>query len=1541
MKVSPHTHAESPLTGSTLQNLIKQAKALGRTHFTYTDHGHMSSALKAYNQAKKAGLKFIPGIEIYFKDTTCTFVVGTPVDRCKYFTTTIYCQDQEAFQALGKIVSRTDMATMELYEEKQQLWRWEDLEKISKFNVQVVLSGVHCMVGKSMLAGKADVGDKIMNRLKGLFGSRLSVAILAEPWLKKFSNVIEIQYDDGTHDSILSTDSVSTDRARYIKALYLVEGFSKHKHIKSKSVGIMTSEVGKDIKKCILHKGFLPLPGGDAALKVNRFLKALASKYGIKVLVTDYAYYAKKEDKIVQTMRLEGNNKLQPNLHMKDSAEVIEYLTNIMKMGAAEAMQIVNNNDEWASQFDNFKLSYKWRLAEVEGNVSALQKVIAIVKENGRMRWDDPKYVARLKEEIDVIHLNGVYDLTPYFLPIRDVLNHYKEQGQLTGPGRGSAGGSLLCYLMGITQIDPFDFDLPFQRFFSMVRIKGKKLPDIDVDLEDRELLVGADGHSGYLYGRWGDKAAQISTRTTIRLKSAILDTNRYFNGKVEDSIAMMSKGFPTPPQGVTDHQFVFGYEDTDDNHIDGLIEVSDELKKYSVERPQEWEIVSKAMGLTRAYSKHASAFVISDVPISDVIPTKDGNITQYEAKEVEEAGLIKYDFLVVKQLKDIRVCLDLIKKKAGRKDLPVTHFPHNGEDTFIWKLPQDGTVYRSIWSGQTETMFQINTTSMRPHVIDMLPENMMDISTLLALVRPGPLDFIDEKTGRNMTEEYMMRRRKESIPDIQKMADLLPATYGILCIKEGSKVKTASGLTDIEAVIPGMLVQTEDGSYQKVLANLDKGYGKTIKIRSDNAEELIVTPDHEVLTNRGWIQAKDLTDKDLIAHKWISDKKIEEGDDRDWLVGLLLADGQISSTATPCISAGTEENAKIVKEIADREFNLNSRIFFNTRCWYVKLSGNKPGIKDSNTLTVYLKSIGIWGLNCYNKVFPLKITKSMVAGFIDGYGSTENQRIRIVNENLSRSLFETLQALRIKSSLFNDDGVWTISFDRSKFNFKLANKNKLIKSNGLKYPRPNWKLPRLDGDRQLFMKGKLKNIPSISERTLRRISDKYDLEYDFESTWSKVLSIGDSDNLQDKIYDLSIENVHSFVVGGCVVHNCFQEQLGTIARDLAGFPAEEAELLRENMAKKKMVELTKMKPAFIEGALKNVSPEIAEGIWDRMVTFGRYGFSVIHAVEYAHITYACMFLKHYYSLEWWAAVLTNATEQEITGKFWPFVKDIVSPPDINLSCDTMAVDYANGKLRSKLGIIRGMGDKTIDPIVEGRQYADIQDYVNKEVAGESLTHKLIHVGVLDSLFPPKSNLLEKLKLYQQAVQNKAYADKVKKAQSEGKKLSALGPKEAIIPEGYIDLHPIKDVAMRKSVLPSLPVDLYALGARYSRVLAPFSNKPSVTSRNGYRTLLLSGEKLRRLDELEVHKIKDDMYVASTCYVLEAKEFPYANNTKRALKMILDADGYVSEKVLWPEYESGNLIYPSTFKKGCIATIFFRKKVGRKDMSVMNIVVET
>ena len=1186
MFTSTHTHPESYLTGSTVPNFIKRAKELGRTHFVHTDNNSLSSAMKSYGLAKKAGLKPILGIEFYFKDINCPFMSGTKADRCKYFTATIYAYDQEAYQAIVKQVSRTDLPVVEVFEEQQSLWNWQMLELLSKKNTSLVLSGVHCMVGKVYLAGETDASNIVFLRLRELFNDRLSIALLAEPWDKKFATVVSVEHLDGT-SSMLSTDTVTTDRARYINAKDLAER-SGHKVLKSYRSNLTNKEVNKEIVKVTVRNGYLPLPGGDASLAVNKHLYGLAQKYGVKVLVTDYAYYAEPDDRVVQDVVLEGKTKLKSSLHMKTEDEVRTYLSKVMVLSEEEVDTILSNNEAWAKNFDGFSLSYPMRLASTDGQ-DPIRKAMEIVRRNGRMRWDDPVYVDRLKMELEVIAKNGVKDLTPYFLPIVEVLEHYKANKQIRSPGRGSAGGSLFCYLLGITNIDPIKYDLPFSRFFSKTRIEMRKLPDIDTDLGSKELLLGKDGHSGFLYERWGRCAGHISTRQTVRLRSAVRDVDRYLHGKVSREIEKFTEGLPLPPQGITDQKMIFGYEneDEDGQHVPGLIDTNDDLKKYVEDHSKEWEMVSKALGITRSYGRHACGMVLSDIPLDEVIPIKEGYITHYEQKEVEAAGLIKMDFLTVSQLLDIQVCIQLINKKSG-DDFGPEYFTHKGMKVYVWDLPQENDVYKSIWDGNTVSLFQINTSGMSELVKEILPQSIGDIASVQALERPGPKDYKDPVTGRNMVEEYVMRRKGDSQPDIKELADILPDTYGVLC---------------------------------------------------------------------------------------------------------------------------------------------------------------------------------------------------------------------------------------------------------------------------------------------------------------------------------------------------------------------YQEDLGKVAKQLAGFSDEDAEILRENMAKKKMDELTKIKPLFIAGAIKKVSQETAEKIWEQMVTFGRYGFSIIHSYEYSMITYACMFLRYNYPLEWWAAVLTNAEQKEIAGVFWPYVKDLVYPPDINLSSDTMVVDYANQKIRSKLGVIKGIGEATIEPIVTGRPYKDIQDFVNRDVASRSLSHKLIHVGILDSLFPPKSNLLEKLKAYEDAVEVFKFTTKVKEAKEIGKKVRALQPKSGTIPEEYLDLdkQPFKDAQMRKNILPSLPIDLNSLGKKFSKVKSKDPGKDTVISSYGYDTRLIDGERLKRLESINGDKLAEDIYVAATCFVIDMKEFSYPKNnpTRRALKLILDCDGHtLTEKVLWPDFNSGELRYPKDLKRGKIATVFFRRKVGRADMNITGIVVE-
>ena len=1180
--ISPHNHCESYLTASTLANMIAKAKKLRRTHFAYTDQGSLSSALKAYTMAKKEGLKPILGMEFYFYDPSCKIVSGTPASRCSYFQGAIYCKDQAAYQELVKIVSRTDLATIQVYDDDVQLFTWKELEHLAKFNTELVVGGsIHDMVGKVFLAHTVHAAACVFLELQHLFQDRFSVALLCEKWDRKFSQVVEITYKDGTKDSLLSSDKVTTDKARNIKCLDLITK-RHHTLIKSKNVGSTYYQVGKEISSTKLHRGYLPLPL-DASLKINKLLNALARKYEVKVMATDYAFYCDREDKVVQELVLEGKTKLYPTLNMKSEEEIVSYLQNVMGLDSIEIEQILKNNNAWAEKFNAFDLKYEPRLADSLG--SPIKQTMEIIQANGRMKWDNPTWIARLKEELAVIEQNGVMSMTGYFLPIHDVLAYYKKNNRLTGPGRGSAAGSLLAYLMGITQVDPFRFNLSFNRFYSMDRIRDKKLADIDSDLEDRDLLVGLDKKSGYLYGRWGNKAAQISTRTMLRLKSSIKDTNRYVKGKVESSIEIFSKSLPAPPQGVTDQEFIFGFEDQEGQHVDGLMETSEDLLKYTEERPEEWDIVQKMLGITRAQSIHACAFVIADRPIADIVPTKFGHITQYTAAEVEAAGLVKYDFLVISQLKDIRICLDYVNKheKSGAS---FDHLMHNGIPTYIWDLPEELEVFKSVWGGDTESIFQISTKSMIPYVMSIKPQSIEDLAIILSLVRPGPLDYIDPNTGRSMAEEYVHRRQGGSYSDIEILKELIPETYSVLV---------------------------------------------------------------------------------------------------------------------------------------------------------------------------------------------------------------------------------------------------------------------------------------------------------------------------------------------------------------------YQEQITKIAKELAGFDGSAAEKLREAIGKKKLTTLLAIKPKFVGGCTGSgkVTQKEAEELWERIATFGRYAFNKSHAISYAFVTYACMFLRHHRKIEWWAAVATNAEEKEITGKFWNYLKPYFASPDINLSTDEMVVDYANNKIRAKLGVIRGLGDKTATPIINARPYKDINDFVQKDIATNSLTRKLIHVGVLDSLFPPQMSFLEKLKMFEDCLENRSFHEKKAIKELEGKVMKQTQPKEGRIPEEYLNLHPMEEAAMKKAVLPSLVVGLYDLGARYSKALDERSKMIAVNNSRGISTPLISSEMLLAVAESDGMALKKDFYLAATGYINEISEFPYSNNTKKALKLNLDFDGIsLGEMVQWPDYNSGDLVYDQDTKKGSIVTVFFRKKMGKKEMSIQEFVLE-
>ena len=178
-----------------------------------------------------------------------------------------------------------------------------------------------------------------------------------------------------------------------------------------------------------------------------------------------------------------------------------------------------------------------------------------------------------------------------------------------------------------------------------------------------------------------------------------------------------------------------------------------------------------------------------------------------------------------------------------------------------------------------------------------------------------------------------------------------------------------------------GDMVQTEDGSYQKVINAVYNGVKDLVKIVADNSEELILTKDHKVLTNRGWVEAGKITNRDLIKHFWASDDTIELGTDIDWCLGLLSADGDLCNT-TPNIACSSEEFAIKAKGIFDKTLDLDCKIRHHTRCWYLNLT-YKEGEKYYHTkgpIRLWLESLGLYKNTSYNKTIP-KITKRFIGG--------------------------------------------------------------------------------------------------------------------------------------------------------------------------------------------------------------------------------------------------------------------------------------------------------------------------------------------------------------------------------------------------------------------------------------------------------------------------------------------------------------------------------------------------------------------------------
>jgi DNA polymerase-3 subunit alpha len=512
--------------------------------------------------------------------------------------------------------------------------------------------------------------------------------------------------------------------------------------------------------------------------KTNPQLLEIAKRIGAPLLATNDSHYVRREDAVAHDALLcvqTGSQMSDPNrfkFHGDD-----HYLKSAAEMRSLfDEVPEACDNTLWIAERADVEIAFgKPELPNFplpEGFETDGDYLRHLTFEGAKQRWGDQlpdKVVDRLAYELKVIDDMG---FSSYFLIVWDLIDHARRSGIRVGPGRGSAAGCAVAYCLRITDLDPIRYDLLFERFLNPSRIS---MPDIDMDFDSRfrdEMIR----YAAERYGR--DHVAQIVTFSTIKARAAVRDAARVLGhpyavgDKVAKAMPPLIMGRDTPLYACFDPhpKFEDGYK------------MAGELRQMYEEDPDARQVLDVAKGLEglrRQDGIHAAAVVITRDPLTEYLPIQrkpeNGQapeeapiVTQYEMHGVEELGLLKMDFLGLRNLDVITDTVEIIRDTRGI-ELDIDHVPLDDEPTF-----------ELLRRGESIGVFQLEGGAMRALLRSMAPTEFEDIAALNALYRPGPMaanmhnDYADRKNARKPVE-YLHS-------DAQ---DVLGDTYGLMVYQE------------------------------------------------------------------------------------------------------------------------------------------------------------------------------------------------------------------------------------------------------------------------------------------------------------------------------------------------------------------------------------------------------------------------------------------------------------------------------------------------------------------------------------------------------------------------------------------------------------------------------------------------------------------------------------------------------------------------------------------------------------------------------------
>jgi len=543
-------------------------------------------------------------------------------------------------------------------------------------------------------------------------------------------------------------------------------------------------------------------PGIKETLKVHPKLVALAKKTGIPLVATQDIHYLKKEDAQYHDILLavQTGNKISDSdrLTLKDDDFSLRSPDEMAAL-FPDAPEAVTNTVKISEQCNVAIELGKIRLPKFPlpaGEISARDYLRKLINEKAPKRFAaiTPDITNRIEYELGVIEKMNFAD---YFLIVQDFINWAKDRGIVVGPGRGSAAGSIISYILAITDVDPIKYDLLFERFLNPDRIQ---MPDIDVDITDRR----RDEVFGYLQEKYGqDRVAHIITFGTMAARASIRDVGRALGVSLEfcDQLAKLIPFNPT--QGMKE------------GWIDECLAQVAELKTLYETNEDAKRIIDAAKqmeGVARHASVHACGTVITGEPLTTYLPLQFAPqddkviITQFEMHGVEDLGLLKMDLL---GLKNLTILEDTVRLVAE----------HKNETVDIAKLPEkDPKTFAALQTGDTTGVFQFESSGMRRYMKELKPTDLEDLIALVALYRPGPMELIPSYIKRKHGQERVTYLH----PRLEKH---LKNTYGVGVYQEQ--------MMSIARDLAGFSLAQAD--------TLRKAIGKKIKSLLDEQQEKII----------------------------------------------------------------------------------------------------------------------------------------------------------------------------------------------------------------------------------------------------------------------------------------------------------------------------------------------------------------------------------------------------------------------------------------------------------------------------------------------------------------------------------------------------------------------------------------------------------------------------------------------------------------------------------------------------------------------------